>query len=253
MPIHTELKADFNGVQNPYPLTPNDAFVSSINDTQNGGRVVDWSSDLSSWNGDTGELSVVQRQVTTQNGTIDLDFIKGYPVSTPIDGNATGVIYDTNDTVNFDFTSSSDNPNISTATEKDSLVKEQRVRFEIESNRTGVPSSPQPSDRYIQVELRISPLGSDVVLRVKNTDSNTVTDTVSIPQGFFDTVDIQSSGTVSLTFDNSTADSVKVNAFDIGSESILGTLTADVSTNGLPSNPNTLIGYYAEGINRQGE
>lgn len=253
MPIHTELKADFNGVQNPYPLTPSDAFVSSIRNSTNQNTDVDWSNDLSSWNGDTGELSVVQREVPTRNGTRTTDFIKGYPVSAPVDGTDFGKIYDTNDTVNFDFTSSSDNPSIIMGVERESLLGQQGILFEIESNRTNSGQSPVASDRYIRVGLLIDTVSETIGmnLQVKNTDSNTVTDTIPIPRGFFDTVDIGSSGAISLRFDNSTQDTVTVNVTDLGSGNSIGTLSADVSTNGLPSNPNTLVSYYAQGINHQ--
>ena len=251
MPIHTELKADFNGVQNPYPLTPSDALVSSIINSANQNREVDWSNDLSSWNGDTGELSVVQRQIPTQNGTMTVDFIKGYPASAPIDGTDTGVIYDTNDAVNFDFTSSSDNPSFQCVIQKEQLLQSQEIIFEVESNRTNPFGNYETSDRLIQVRIVLGGLSPEVELNVKNGDSGDKSDSVSLPKGFFDNAEFPSSGTIGISFDNSNSGTVAVSVSNSGSNNPIGSVSVDVSTNGLPSNPNTLVGYSATGINNQ--
>jgi hypothetical protein len=239
-----KLQADFDGAENPFPVTPSNARVSSIVNAADDSTLVDWSTDLSSWSGSTGELSVVQDSIPGRNSSITRDFIEGSPITVPEDGSDYANVYDTNDSVNFN-----DEPHLFVGFNQEELFLNHSLTVEIESNRTDTENT-VAGDRFISLTINdsdsTSPSGTiPVTLIVQNTDTNTVGDSGSIPKNAV--INSTYPGDyIEITFDNSVSDVIKASVTGVD-HSMSADLSVDVSTNGIPSNPNTVVSYHGDG------
>jgi hypothetical protein len=241
MPI-TKLQADFDGAENPFPVSPSNVRVSSINSIANESTLVDWSTDLSSWSGSTGELSVVQDSISGRNGSITQDFIEGNPITVPEDGADAVSLYDTSNAVNI-----SDEPSVLVGFEREQLLGSNGLHIEIESNRTNVdPTTENSSDRYISLAFGRGLAGEGLFafqFTAKHQDSGVESTFNRIPMRHTNNVTYPNDY-LSVSFSKVDASTISATVQTQDGQSVTEQLS--ISTT-IPSNPNTRIMYTGAG------